>query len=276
MPAIIAWAKQSASQNLDCPMSPEQAVAMTEYARRGLQGQLVAQIGCACAVELTCGGYERRGCPPAQRSGRLVVHNLGMADVHRDGDAEMAQWADRLYASRNAPLAKLSRATALPPANRAAYLATIDTASYMAQFEQDKVNLQKYMDDKLWSSLPDVSSHAHANLALLEKRTCGDKNEAARALVAQVDAVVRAHKKQTDAAFALDDRINADPTWKRLDAQEKQLGSQLEELESAQGSADQICSTSAHEAWKICRTKAQLDDVRYRAGKRMDALAGNK
>ncbi len=276
MPAIIAWAKQSASENFDCPMSPDEAVAMTEYARRGPEGELVAQIGCACAVELTCDGYARRSCPPAHHAAEMIVHHLGMADVHRDGDAEMAQWADRLYANRKAPLAKVSRAIALPPANRAAYLATIDTASYLATFEQDKANLQKYMDDKLWSSLPDVSSHAHANLALLEKRSCGDKNETARSLVAQLDAVVRAHKKQTDAAFALDDRINADPAYKQLTAQEERLRSQLAELENAHGDASQVCSNSAHESWKICQTKSQLDDVSYRRGKRMDALAGTK
>ena len=119
-------------------------------------------------------------------------------------------------------------------------------------------------------------ARARTILAQLEKRLCGTKHEAARAVVAKIDAVVHEHRKEAAAAYALDDRINADPTFKQLSAQEARLQAQLAELESAQGSADEVCSGSAHAGWKICRTKAQLDDVHYRRGQRMDALAGTK
>jgi hypothetical protein len=268
---IAAWARQSAEQHVDCPVTPEQATELASWGRRGRSGTLVSAIGCMCGVELTCDGYQRASCPPIEPSSKLIVHNLGMADQpDADRDA-IAAWEDRLYASRKAPLAKITRSPALPPPDRAAYLATVDARPILAALAEDKAHMAQWEKDKLWGGLADALSHEKAIVAQLEKRSCGAPSPEGRAYIAEAQAMVTAHKKDLAAEDREADRERNDPQLRSFDAQLKSLQAQLDEQEHIHGSARSLCPE--HDSWTICKIQARWDDVNYRRGKRIDALA---
>jgi hypothetical protein len=198
---------------------------------------------------------------------------LGRSERDSDDDRLIAQWEDRLYATRSAPLAKVSRATPLPAADRGAYLATVDQRMYLGQLEDDNSKMAEMIAEKLWGSLETYHGHAHAILADLEKRTCGAHNSEARALVAKVDATFAAHRKEIANSERVERRIDSDPMFKRLEAERDNLNKQLAELEHAHGSASEVCTESARAGWKICRVAARIDEVNQQMNHRIDVLS---
>ncbi len=252
-------------------MSPEAAQSLMKT--NGPEGRMASAIGCMCSVELTCDGYRRESCPLVEPSKNLVVHHLGMADRDSEDDRLIAAWEDKLYSSRGAPLAKVSRTTPLPPPDRSAYLATVDQGRYLAQLEDDNRQMADMVDKKLWGSLETFHGHAHVILADLEKRTCGTRNNEARALVAKVDAVFDAHRKERANSDRIDRRINSDAQFRRLEAERDRLEKQLAELEHAHGRANDVCTESARAGWQICRVAARIDEVNHQINHRIDVLS---
>ena len=271
---LAAWARQAHDTGVDCPMSPEDAQHLMKTSN-GAEGMMASAIGCMCSVELTCGGYQRENCPLVEPSKNLVVHHLGMADRDSEDDRLIAAWEDKLYAGRKAPLAKVTRATPLPPPDRSAYLATVDQQRYIAQIEDDHHKINEMVSEKLWGSLDIYQTNAHSVLADLEKRTCGAHNDEARAIVAKVDAVFAAHRKERAASERLDRKINSDGQFRQLEAERDRLEKQLAELEHAHGKANDVCTESARSGWQICRVAARIEEVNHQINHRIDVLSGS-
>ena len=252
-------------------MSPEDAQVLRQT--NGPEGRMASAIGCMCSVELTCGGYQRTSCPLVEPSKKLVVHRARMTDREAEDERLIAEWEDKLFAARNAPLAKVSRAKPLPPPDRNAYLARIDQSTYLAQIEDDQRKINQMVDEKLWGTLETYHGNAHTVLADLEKRTCGARNEQARAIVAKVDAVFDGHRKERAASERLDRKINSDGLFRQLEAERGRLEKQLAELEHAHGKANHVCTESDRAGWQICRVASRLESVNLQINRRIDALS---
>ena len=252
-------------------MSPEQAQQLSKT--NGAEGEMAAAIGCMCSVELTCSGYRRANCAMVEPSERLAIHHAGRSERDAADDRLIAAWEDRLYATRNAPLAKVTRANPLPPPARDAYLATVDQRRYIAQIEDDDRQMAEVIAEKLWGSLETYQGNAHAVLADLEKRTCGAHNSEASALVAKIDATFASHKKEIANSARVQRRMDADPVLRRLESERDRLEKQLAELEDAHGRATDVCSESGREGWQICRVAARVDEVNHQINQRIDVVA---
>lgn len=267
MAQVAAWAQQAASTNVDCPLSPDDAVALRAYGGRGGGfEQVVNEIGCFCSIQQTCGGYERTGCgfaePPSRRG-----------HPRNDGEKAVEQWAERLYAGRKAPLGKVTRAQPLPAPDRAAYLATVDEGRTLAAIRKSKAAMDEDIERKLFFSLEEYQQGVHGVLSALEKQRCGEKSETGRALVAEVDELVRAHSKEIAAEKRLEAKLDADGPYNQLIAEQKRVQTQLDEMEHSQGRAIDVCRSDRSE-WKLCKAMTHRDSLGAQISARERLLAG--
>ena len=230
-----ALAKRSAEEDLDCPMTQEEAGKMRDLRSGSDADRLAAKIGCACWVEYECDGPRRLSSHQC-----YLYESIKRYEAKADPgeDAALFAWGKRLYDKEKAGVSELSRAEPVGSDTPSYTDEEVRATALYEALEKGVRNMRENVRLKTWFLVPRYHKTFLANYDSLKHNVlCGGSHEGADKLHAEAAELQKLAKPKAKAWAKAERAANSNGTYRSLVKRADALERRAEKATNASGAA---------------------------------------